>query len=57
MFRWHITYHWKALDKGYNFTSDFISIKSFHIELWDLKVAEVLTLGILRLPLGSPGTK
>jgi hypothetical protein len=26
-FRWRATYHWKALDNGYNFALDLISIK------------------------------
>jgi hypothetical protein len=24
--KWHATYHWKALNEGYNFDVDFISI-------------------------------
>ncbi len=52
-----MTYHYKALDKGYNFALDLISIKDLHTKLWAPKVARVPTLGILRLPLGSPETK
>ncbi len=44
--RWRATYHWKALDGGYNFALDLISIKGLHTKLWPLKVAGVLTLGI-----------
>jgi len=44
--RWCATYHWKAIDKGYNFSSNFISIGSVHTKLWGPKVAGVLTLGI-----------
>jgi hypothetical protein len=55
--RWCATYFWKALDKGYNFASDFISIESLHTKLQAPKVAKVLGVGILGLPLGSPGTK
>jgi len=55
--RWHATYHWKALNKGYNFTLDLISIEGLHTKLWGSKVVEVLTFVISRLPLGNPGTK
>jgi hypothetical protein len=40
-----------------NFGLDLISIKCLHIKLWAPKIARVPTLGILGLPLGSPGTK
>jgi len=53
----HETYCWKALDEGYNFALDFISIGGLHAKLWGPKVAKVPTLGILGLPIGSPGTK
>jgi hypothetical protein len=53
--RWHAIYHWKACDEGYNFALDLISIRSLNINLWAHKVARVQTLGISRLPLGSPG--
>jgi hypothetical protein len=56
-FRWHDTYRWKVLDKGYNFFLNLILIGSFHTKLWAPKVTKVPTLGILRLPLGSPETK
>jgi hypothetical protein len=56
-FRWHVTYHWKALDKGYNFALDLISIRGLHAKLWGLRIAEVPTSAISRLPLRSPGTK
>ncbi len=55
--RWHATYCWKALDEGYNFTSNFISITGLHTKLCAPKVARVPTLGISGLPLGSPRTK
>jgi len=57
MCRWCATYRWKALDEGYNFTSDFISIRGLHAKLWCPKVEGVPTLVISGLPLGSPGTK
>jgi len=52
--RWHATYCWKALDKGYKFDVDFISIRGLNTRLWTFKVAEVPILGISGLPLGSP---
>jgi len=55
--RWRVTYCWKALDKGYNFALDFISIEGLHIKLWALKVAKFPTMGILGLSLGSSETK
>jgi len=54
---WYETYCWKALDEGYNFTLDLISIGGLHTKLWNLKVARVPTLAILGFPLGSPRTK
>jgi hypothetical protein len=55
--RWLATYRWKAFDKDYNFATNIISIRGLHTQLWAPKVMRVPTLGILRLPLGSPGTK
>ncbi len=52
-----MTYVWKAFDKGYDFSLDLISIGGLHAKLWAPKIARVPTLGISRLPLGSPGTK
>jgi hypothetical protein len=54
---WHTTYCWKALNKGYNFSLDLISIGGLHTKLWAPKIAKIPTLGISGLPLGSPGTK
>jgi hypothetical protein len=54
-FRWCVTYRWKDLDQGYNFSIDLISIASLHTTLWPLKVAGVSILGISRPPLGVPG--
>jgi len=47
----------KSFDKGYNFASDFISIKGFHAKLWAPKVAGILIVGISGLPFGSLRTK
>jgi hypothetical protein len=55
--RWHATYCWKDLDKGYNFASDLISIGGLHAKLWGPKIEEVPPLGISGFPFGSPGTK
>ncbi len=52
-----MTYHWKALDKGYNFVLDLISIRGLHIKLWGPKVVGIPILAISGLPLESPGTK
>jgi hypothetical protein len=49
MCRWRVTYCWKALDKGYNFALDLISIEGIHTKLWGPKVTRVPTLGILGL--------
>jgi hypothetical protein len=56
--RWRATYHWKALNKGYNFSLNLISIGGLHTKLWAPKVAgfpTLGTLGILGLPLGVSG--
>jgi hypothetical protein len=55
--KWHATYHWKPLDKDYNFASNIVLIKGLHTKLCAPKVAGVSTFGISRLSLGSPGTK
>jgi hypothetical protein len=55
--RWRATYHWKALNKGYNFSLDLTSIIGLHTKLCTPKVVEVPIQGILGLQLGSPRTK
>jgi hypothetical protein len=55
--RWRATYYWKALNEGYNFALNLISIGSLHTMLWDPKVARIPTLAISRLPFRSPRTK
>jgi hypothetical protein len=56
--RWHVTYRSKALNEGYNFTLDFISIRGLQIKLWAPKVTGVPSLKISRPPLGKvPGQK
>jgi hypothetical protein len=51
------TYHWKVLDKGYNISSDFSTIRGLQSKLWAPKIIGVPTTGIPRLPLGSLETK
>jgi len=55
--RWCETRHWKALDNGYNFALDVISIEGLDTKLWGSKVMGVLTLAISGFPFGSCGTK
>jgi len=55
--RWHVTYHWKILNKEYNFVSNFISIEGLHAKLWASKVIGVPISRISRFQLGSPETK
>jgi hypothetical protein len=55
--RWRATCHWKALDKGYNFASNLITIEGFHTKLWGPKVAGVPMLAISGLPFGILGIK
>jgi hypothetical protein len=54
------TYHWKALDKGYNYALDLIANKGLHARLWAPKVVRIPTMGIPGipgLPLGNSETK
>ncbi len=55
--RQHSTYHWRVIDKGYNFSWDLTSIRVMHTKLWASKVVGVPILEISGLPLGSPETK
>jgi hypothetical protein len=57
VYRGRAKYHCKALDKGYSFALDLISIRGLNTKLWGPKVVGVPILGILGLPFGSPGTK
>jgi hypothetical protein len=38
--RWRATYHWKALEEGYNFASDLIPIVGFHTKLQESQLWE-----------------
>jgi hypothetical protein len=55
--RQHATYCWKALDKGYNFASDLITIGGLHVKLCAPKVTGVRVVGISGFSLGSHKTK
>jgi hypothetical protein len=52
-----VTYRLKALDKGYKFALNIITIKGLHTKLCAPKVMGVPVVGISRFPLGSLGTK
>jgi hypothetical protein len=56
-FRWHATYHWKALNEGYNFALVCFSIGGLHTKLWVSKVVGVPILRISGLQLGNLRTK
>jgi hypothetical protein len=53
VWRWLATYHWKALDKGYNFALDVITIGGFHKKLWGPIILWESQLWEFN---GSPGT-
>jgi hypothetical protein len=55
--KWRAKYCLKNLNNRYNFSLDLISIGGLPTKLWASKVTGVPTLGISRLPLGSPRTK
>jgi hypothetical protein len=44
------TYHWKALNEGYNFALDLTLIRGLHKKLFASKMARVPILGIMGLP-------
>jgi hypothetical protein len=52
-----VTYYWKALNEGYNFALNLITIGSLHAKLCAPKVTGVLVARISKFPLGSPRTK
>jgi hypothetical protein len=51
--KWQAIYRWKALDNGYNFSLDLITIKGLHTKLWAPKVVGVLGVEIMGLPSDS----
>jgi len=42
----HATYHWKVLDKGYNFVLDLTSIEGLHKKLYVSKMTRVSISGL-----------
>jgi len=54
-YRGRATYHWKGLDKIYNFASDRIAIRGLLAKLWGSKVPGVPFGAISGVPAGSPG--
>jgi hypothetical protein len=57
MCKWHTTSCWKALNEGYNFSSDLILIEGLHAKLRARKVTGAPIVRISGLPLGRPRTK
>jgi hypothetical protein len=64
VFRWCAPYLWKALNEGYNFSLDLISIWGLNKKLWVSKVARIPISGILETkwhlgacPVPWPSTK
>jgi len=57
VYKWHVTYCWKALDEGYNFSLDHISIRGLLAKIWGSKVTGDPIWVISGLPFGSPRTK
>ncbi len=53
--KWHATCRWKAIDEGYNFSLNFISIKGLYKKLCDPKVVGVLVGEFRDSHLGVPG--
>jgi hypothetical protein len=47
---WLAIYHWKVLNKGYNFSLNFTPIEGLKKKLWASKVAGVPISRISRLP-------
>jgi hypothetical protein len=56
-YRQRATYRWKALNEGYNFALDRISIEGLLAKLRGSKVVGVPASEISGLPCGSPETK
>jgi hypothetical protein len=55
VFRWRVTYHWKVIDKVYNFSLNLISVKGLHKKLWASKVTQFWEFRDSQV--GSPKTK
>jgi hypothetical protein len=52
-----VTYHWKALNDGYNFASDLIAIGGLHTKVCAPKFVGILVVGISKFPLKNPEIK
>jgi hypothetical protein len=50
-------WHWKALEKSYNFGLNLVPIQAWGEKLWMPKISIVQTGTVSRLHLGSPGKK
>ncbi len=57
VFRWCETYYWKALNEGYNFPLDLISIEGLHTKLWASKVVGILGQNDIWVLVSWLGTK
>jgi hypothetical protein len=55
--RWKTTCCWKSLKESYKFASNLIPIGGLSKKLWSCKIAGLQIRTVLRLPLGSLGTK
>jgi len=55
--KWRAIYCWKALDEGYNFALNLISIKGLNTKLQASKFVKFPILGVSGLLLESPKTK
>jgi hypothetical protein len=55
VWRWFATYHWKALEKGYNFTLDLVSIRVINAKLWAPKLQESQLWQFFNSHFGVPG--
>ncbi len=53
----HATHRWKALNDDDNFALNLISIGGLHAKLYGSKITRDPTLGISKIPFGSPETK
>jgi hypothetical protein len=53
--KWRAIYRWKALDKGYDFALDFISIESLHVKSWAPKLGKSQLWEFRNSHLGVPG--
>jgi len=55
--KWSATHYWKTFEESYKFALDLIPIRGLSKKLYLCKVPGVQIGIVLRLLLGSPGTK